>query len=523
VGQSNRVLAVLLAHLAEVEARGLHRVRACVSLHSYCIYELRMSEDTAFRRVAAARLVRRFPLLFSAVERGEIHLTGLLLLGPHLTEANVVEVMALAKHRTKREILGLVRRLDPLPDVPNRIEVLGPAPRAALPMKPSWSEFVSAMCPVRALSPGERPGDWLCADGPAMWTSESQSESQSGSGSGSESQSESESHSGSESDAAEPALARRDWAEPPETSTASANVGRQRSAVAGDTSSWDGLREVRPHSEPRGTQRDGEPDAARTPSLAGPQRYKVQFTASEEYVQLVEEARALLSHALPSRDLAEVHLRAMRTLVTELKKRKYAVLNARDCDEAISEESKAKPPSIEARSWAVDQRNADRRSVNRSNLEQARLGSGAPVTGAPAAEAPVTGAFLCQTSSAEATLTEVSVTEAPASEPPLDCAYPAEHLRRRGRHIPAAVRHAVFARDEGRCSYVDALGARCRETARLEFHHETPFARGGAHDAANVKLRCTQHNTLAAEQDFGREFIAQRQSSERHSRSYDEP
>jgi hypothetical protein len=85
VGQSNRVLAALLAHLAEVEARGLHRVRACASLYTYCVYELRMSEDTAFRRVAASRWVTRFPPLLGAVERGEIHLTGLLLLGPHLT------------------------------------------------------------------------------------------------------------------------------------------------------------------------------------------------------------------------------------------------------------------------------------------------------------------------------------------------------------------------------------------------------------------------------------------------------
>src|SRR5688572_19409829 len=80
VGQSNRVLAALLAHLAEVEARGLHRVRACASLHTYCVYELRMPEDTAFRRVAASRWTRRFPPLLGAVERGEIHLTGLLLL-----------------------------------------------------------------------------------------------------------------------------------------------------------------------------------------------------------------------------------------------------------------------------------------------------------------------------------------------------------------------------------------------------------------------------------------------------------
>src|SRR5689334_14212191 len=54
VGRSNQLLAELLAHLGEVEARGIHRTRACSSLYTYCIYELRFSEDEAFRRVAAA-------------------------------------------------------------------------------------------------------------------------------------------------------------------------------------------------------------------------------------------------------------------------------------------------------------------------------------------------------------------------------------------------------------------------------------------------------------------------------------
>src|SRR5262245_9594499 len=50
VGTSNKLLAELLRHLAEVEARGIHRLRACASLYAYCIYELRMSEDAAARR-----------------------------------------------------------------------------------------------------------------------------------------------------------------------------------------------------------------------------------------------------------------------------------------------------------------------------------------------------------------------------------------------------------------------------------------------------------------------------------------
>ena len=85
--------------------------------------------------------------------------------------------------------------------------------------------------------------------------------------------------------------------------------------------------------------------------------------------------------------------------------------------------------------------------------------------------------------------------------------------RQRGRHIPAAVRRAVFERDGGRCSYVDATGRRCAETHRLEFHHLTPFARDGAHRLANLTLRCAPHNALAAEEDFGAELILAIKSS----------
>ena len=145
VGRSNQLLAALLGHLSEVEARGIHRTRACASLYTYCIYELRFSEDEAFRRVAASRLIRRFPALLDAVASGELHLTGLLMLGPHLTAENLPEVLALSKHRTKKEIARLVRRLDPLPDVPARIEPLGPAPARVVPTTPTWSEFAESL------------------------------------------------------------------------------------------------------------------------------------------------------------------------------------------------------------------------------------------------------------------------------------------------------------------------------------------------------------------------------------------
>ncbi|HEY6077328.1 MAG TPA: hypothetical protein VIW29_00900 [Polyangiaceae bacterium] len=160
VGASNKLLSQLLLHLAEVETRGIHRTRACASLYTYCIYELRMSEDAAARRSSAARLVKRFPLLFDAIAAGELHLTGLLMLGPHLTLENHVEVLARAKFRTKKEIAKLVRELHPLPRVPDLMEPLGPELPGS-PRRPTWDEWVTSLCPpVRELAAGESPRDW---------------------------------------------------------------------------------------------------------------------------------------------------------------------------------------------------------------------------------------------------------------------------------------------------------------------------------------------------------------------------
>jgi 5-methylcytosine-specific restriction endonuclease McrA len=82
--------------------------------------------------------------------------------------------------------------------------------------------------------------------------------------------------------------------------------------------------------------------------------------------------------------------------------------------------------------------------------------------------------------------------------------------------VPAAVRRAVFSRDEGRCTYCDETGERCRETHGLELHHLRPFARGGEHTAENITLRCRAHNTLAAEEDFGKELIDHAKDSSDH-------
>lgn len=70
--------------------------------------------------------------------------------------------------------------------------------------------------------------------------------------------------------------------------------------------------------------------------------------------------------------------------------------------------------------------------------------------------------------------------------------------RTRGRHIPSAVKRAVWARDQGRCAFTGSDG-RCRETGFLEFHHVKPFAAGGSAHIDNLQLRCRAHNQHEAD------------------------
>jgi 5-methylcytosine-specific restriction endonuclease McrA len=86
---------------------------------------------------------------------------------------------------------------------------------------------------------------------------------------------------------------------------------------------------------------------------------------------------------------------------------------------------------------------------------------------------------------------------ASAKRPRVPCA-----LVTQSRHIPSAVKRAVWHRDAGRCAFVGAEG-RCTEGGFLEFHHVVPYASGGAATEENINLRCRSHNQHQAEQVFG--------------------
>ena len=100
-------------------------------MFSYGTDVLHLSEAEAYLRIAAARASRRYPALLTMLDDGRLHLSGIAVLAPHLTDTNCEELLALATHKTKRELLALVAEIAPKPDVAASIRKL-PKPRQKL-------------------------------------------------------------------------------------------------------------------------------------------------------------------------------------------------------------------------------------------------------------------------------------------------------------------------------------------------------------------------------------------------------
>ncbi len=90
-------------------------------------------------------------------------------------------------------------------------------------------------------------------------------------------------------------------------------------------------------------------------------------------------------------------------------------------------------------------------------------------------------------------------------QPPVEPNF-AEPLHRREGHreaIPAAVKRAVWERDQGRCTWPLDSGGVCGSMHRLELDHVDPWSKGGEPTQANLRLLCGRHNHVAARRAFG--------------------
>ncbi len=124
MGQSRRVEADIVAHIAEVDERRLYAREALPSMFAYCTDVLHLSEAEAYLRIAAVRASREHPLLLNMLADGRLHLTAIAKLAPHLTRENREGLLERATHRSKRQIEEQIAEIAPRPDVPVMVRKL---------------------------------------------------------------------------------------------------------------------------------------------------------------------------------------------------------------------------------------------------------------------------------------------------------------------------------------------------------------------------------------------------------------
>src|SRR5688572_17483216 len=342
--------AELLAHIAEVDARRLYVPAGYSSMHAYCVDELRLSEDAAYKRIQAARAARQFPAVFAALAEGRLHLAAVCLLAPHLTPENVEELLAAATHRRKSEVEQLLGRRFATTEVP-------PIVRATQAIR---------VQPGNQLAPGQ-----VGCTGPAE----------------------------------------RDQLAP-------GQVEESRSETS---------------------QKDGDELA---PGQVGA-RFFLQLGICKSTHDKLRYAQALLSHSVRSDDVAQVLDRALDALIVKLEKQKFGAASDLPPRQGVTTECPTQ---------------------QRATAER-----------------------------------------------------PKRHVG--GRYVPMHVRHAVWERDGGKCTFVSAAGHRCTARTLLEFDHVDPVARGGRATVDRMRLRCRAHNQYEAERAFGAEFMRQKRDEARRARA----
>src|SRR5450432_2597068 len=124
VRRENDLMSDFLAHLAELDERRLYLDFGFTSLFAYCTEALGFCKSSAGRRVAVARVCRRFPEAFGRVARGELQLSVLSLLAPHLNTENAAELFEACSRKSCEQVELLLAARFPKPDVREAIRRL---------------------------------------------------------------------------------------------------------------------------------------------------------------------------------------------------------------------------------------------------------------------------------------------------------------------------------------------------------------------------------------------------------------
>jgi hypothetical protein len=104
----------LVEHLAEIDRRDLHTRREYTSLFEYCVHCLGFSDDAAYRRIRAARAIRKFPPILDFMREGRLTLENVALLHPHLDDPDAATLVeqCLGLRKWQAQVLVAGRQIE---------------------------------------------------------------------------------------------------------------------------------------------------------------------------------------------------------------------------------------------------------------------------------------------------------------------------------------------------------------------------------------------------------------------------
>lgn len=131
------ILNKILHHLKEIDRRRLYSQLKCKSLLHYCTQELNYSEDQAYRRIKAMKLLKEFPEIEEKIANGSLHLGHLTLAsqmfraearaGQPRAHKSKFEVISAMENKNRREAEMTIRKMATVP-----LEQLKPESRRAI-------------------------------------------------------------------------------------------------------------------------------------------------------------------------------------------------------------------------------------------------------------------------------------------------------------------------------------------------------------------------------------------------------
>jgi hypothetical protein len=121
--RDNELLAEMLAHLAELDQRRLYLDLGFPSLHAYCTTALGMCESSAVRRITAARVCRKFPDVLARIAKGELHLSAVCSMSPHLDWNNAPELIQVCSNQSRRKVDEILAARFPRADVREKVRL----------------------------------------------------------------------------------------------------------------------------------------------------------------------------------------------------------------------------------------------------------------------------------------------------------------------------------------------------------------------------------------------------------------